>query len=242
MIHLNINTDEVVKYTLKLEKLTKSALPVAIRGSLNDAAFDVKLNTMPAKAESVFINRTKNFFRANSKVESATGFNINTMKSEVGFYENRLADQATNFAVKDLERQEHAGKIEGKTFIPTPFARSGGTKRGLVKPNLRLKKIRAKGIVDVSKLVGFSQKSKFQFASHSAGVGGFVLYKNILWQINSLRKKANISRTPIYSVKKNRSVKVKQTNFMKSASLQSAKKIEEFYIKRAKVQIEKLSR
>jgi len=85
---LNVNTNEVVKYTVKLEKLTRSAFPSAIRGALNKSAYDLKTKTMPKEARSTFVERDPRFFIANSKFENATGFNINAMKSSVGFVEN----------------------------------------------------------------------------------------------------------------------------------------------------------
>ncbi|KKN42121.1 hypothetical protein LCGC14_0716250, partial [marine sediment metagenome] len=76
MAILNVNTDEVVRYSNKLEKLHRSAFPIAIRGTLNNAAFDVKQKTMPVSAEKEFVNRQPNFFKANSKVNMAKGFNV----------------------------------------------------------------------------------------------------------------------------------------------------------------------
>lgn len=240
-MQLNINTDAAVKFTNTLEKLHKSALPVAIRESLNGAAFDVKTKTMPSKAASTFISRTKGdqFFKANSKVDKATGFNVNGMIAGVGFFENKLINQSTNWAVKDLEQQEDSGIINLKTFIPTVFARQGGTKKGLVKPNFRLNKIRPK-IVNANTLSGKNERQKYVIASHKAGIGGFVLYKRMLWQIKSFKANAKIERIPIYSVTKGRNVKVKGTQFMKLASLESNKKLEGYYIAEAKKQIDRL--
>ena len=240
-MQLNINSDASVKFTNTLEKLHKSALPVAIREALNEAAFDVKVNTMPNKAKSVFEERNKTFFKANSKVEKASGFNVNTMKSATGFFENKLINQSTNFAIKDLDQQEEGGTINMKTFIPTVFARKGNTKKGLVKPNLRLKNIRNK-IVNANKLTGKNDRQKYVIAAIKAGVGGFVLYKRMLWKINSLRKNAKIERTPIYSVSKGRNIKVKGTNFMRLASLETNNKMEGYYIGQAKKQINRLIR
>lgn len=41
-MQLNVNTDATVALTNKLEKLHKSAFPVAVRSTLNSAAFDMK--------------------------------------------------------------------------------------------------------------------------------------------------------------------------------------------------------
>lgn len=226
-------------HTNRLRELHKSALPVAIRETLNSAAFDVKKNTMPNAAKNSFIERQPNFFKANSKVEKSTGFNVNTMKSTVGFFSNNLKG-SDNYSVKDLEQQENSGNIESKTFIPTVHARKGGSLRGLVKPNFRLKKIREKGIVEASKMGGKNKRQNYLIAANKAGVGGFVLYKKMLWRINSLSVKSKVERTPIYSVVANRSVRVKGTNFMKNSSLESANKMNKYYLAEAEKQIKRL--
>lgn len=41
-IKFNVNTEELKAFTKKLETLPRSALPNAIRSTLNGAAFDVK--------------------------------------------------------------------------------------------------------------------------------------------------------------------------------------------------------
>lgn len=240
-MQFNINTDAAVKFTNTLEKLAKSALPVAVRETLNNAAFDVKGVTMPESAQKEFVNRTKKFFKANSKVERANGFDLKTMQASVGFYENRLQNQSTNYAVKDLEEQEVGGTIESKTFIPLPFARVGGVNSGRVRPNLRLKKIREK-IIDSKKVAGKTARQRFMVAAKTVGVGGFVINNKIVWQINSINLKRAVNateRTPLYSVKKGRSVRVNATHFMKTASLNTVKKMERFYEMQAQKQIEK---
>jgi hypothetical protein len=139
--------------------------------------------------------------------------------------------------VKDLQQQEDSGTIKGRTFIPTIFARRGNSSRGLVKPNLRIRQI--KNIIDASKMSGKNDRQKYVLAAKKAGVNGFVLYKHVLFQIRSLNAKSKIERTPIYTIKKGRSIQVKSTNFMRVASLQSNKKMESFYIDQAKKQIAK---
>lgn len=241
-IVLDINTDAVVEFTNKLEKIRKSALPVAIRQSLNSAAFDVKQNTMPAEAKSNFVNRSKNFFKANSKVEQAQGFNVNTMKATVGFIDKNLVG-SSNYAVKDLEQQEHGGKISNKSFIPTKDARGGNAKR-LVKPMNRLSSIN--NIVDAKRAKGVNKGQRFIKSAVYAGKGGYVLgEKNgsvILWRVNSLNRtrKGSFKLTALYSYKKKRGVKVSKTEFMKTASLQSGGKIQKYFREAAQKQIDKL--
>jgi hypothetical protein len=241
---LNINTDATVAFTNKLEKMHKSALPSAVRGALNMAVNDVKTNTMPATAGKAFTNRQPNFFKANSKFENASGFNIASMKASVGFVETGL--KGNNYSVKELEDQEYGGTIHNKSFIPKIFARKGGARNGLVKPSNRLSGIT--NIIKAKNSKGKNDREKFVIASVVAGKGGFVLYKDILWRIDSLAKSnikkrfAIVKRTPLYSFRKGRNVKVQQTGFMRKASLESASKLEDFYIKEAERQFQKFKR
>ncbi|AGH07778.1 hypothetical protein CEPG_00030 [Cellulophaga phage phiSM] len=61
MATFNINNKEVISLTAKLERLNKSALPSAVRNTLNRAAFETKKN-IPLVAASVFTTRQKSFF------------------------------------------------------------------------------------------------------------------------------------------------------------------------------------
>jgi hypothetical protein len=229
----SIDTSATVKWTNKLEQIHRSALPIAARSAINDTIFDVKTRTMPQETQSDFTIRQKNFFIANSKFIKAEGFELKSMKGQIGFYENKLKNQATNFAIKDLEQQEHGGVIHSKTFIAMPGARIGG--KGNVRANARLKTIRERGIVDVTKSQGKTDAAKFYSSIKHAGVGGFILAKNILWRVNSVGAFAKL--TPLYSESKGRSIHVNPTNFMKNASNRSHKKMEGFYIKQAQKQL-----
>lgn len=240
---LNINSDAAVKFTNTLEKLHKSALPNAIRSTLNSAAFDVKQNTMPAKAKSEFVNRSPNFFKANSRVEMAKGWDVSQMKSIVGFTENGLQG-GNNYAVKDLEQQEYGGTIKSKSFIPTDEARSSGSNAKPVRPVNRLSNV--KNVVKAGKKG--AKKSDFVKSAIHAGVGGHVIgnfIKKKLFRIDSIKKSRGaikIRKTAIYSFEEGRSVQVKATGFMRSASIQSANKMEMFYAIEAGKQVKRLQK
>lgn len=243
-MQINVNNNEVVKYTVKLEKLRKSALPNAIRGTLNDAAFDVKQKTMPVQAKADFINRSPNFFKANSRVEKAVGFDVNSMRSTVGFIENTLRGE-NNFSVKDLEQQEHSGNIKGKSFIPLDSARQGSVHNQLVKPANRLSKIKNKIVVAMHG--SGSKKQQFVKGIIKAGIGGFVLGgntkgQNTLWRVNSIGEGNRFGLTPLYDFRKSRSVHVDETGFMRTASVNSANKLNKFYIAQAQFWINKYAK
>jgi len=68
MPQFNINTDAAVVMTNKLEKMHRSALPVAIRRTLDSASFDVKQRSLLLNTEKTFEQRKKTFFKATSRV------------------------------------------------------------------------------------------------------------------------------------------------------------------------------
>lgn len=245
---LNINTDAIVKFTNILEGLKKSALPNAVRGSLNNAVFDVKTNTMPTKANQTFIKRSPNFFKANSSFEKASGWDISKMEARVGFTSDKLQG-GNNYAVKDLEQQESGGVIGGRSFIPTDAARQGKNKNKLVRPNARLAKLMAKNIVNRRDAKGANWGQQMIKSAVHVGVGGLVLTERfhagrgggILLIKQIKRKDGNIKLKTelLYTVKKNRKIVVKPRNFMSAAAMMSGTKIETYFIKEAQREIAK---
>ncbi len=249
---LNVNTDAVVVMTNRLEKLHRSAFPTAVRETLNRAALDVKKDTLLRSADSNFVKREPNFFRANSRVEFARGYDVFTMQATVGMLEQNLKGEHNN-AVQDLEQQERGGNIDGRSFLPLYKARVGNSMNKKVKANLRISDIRKTWntrVVDARKQQAKNKKEAFVRAAIKAGAGGFVLSEEyfgsrILFRIDSVMSRVKgkntvIRKTGIYSVKKGFQAKVKETNFMKNASLESGGKLERFYHEEGKKQIERL--
>lgn len=240
-IKFNINSDAAVSLTNKLEKLHKSALPVAIRSSLNSAAFDVKQKTMPLSAKVKFKERKKNFFKANSRVEMAKGFNVRSMSAVVGF----IATSGANKAVKELQQQEYGGVIGGRSFVPMDTARVSKSNARSVQKKNRISVM--PNVVNARKMKGSSKKQRFVRAVMAAGEDGLVLAENkgksILWRVDSITrdKSGKFKLTAIYSYKKGRSVKVQGTQFMSLASRLSARKLDDFYLIEAKKQIKRLT-
>jgi len=238
MPFINVNNDAVVNLTNKLEKLHKSAFPVAVRTSLNSAAFDVKKSTMPKSAKR-FQNRDKKFFKSNSSVDMAKGFNTKSMASTVGFVSRRGKNQA----VDDLEQQERGGTIKGRSLIAMDSARSSKSNKKKVQKKNRISTM--PNVVNSRKVRGANAKQRFVKSVVKAGVGGLVLSeyrgKEILWRVRSLsRSGGKFKLTALYSYKKGRNVSVKATHFMEKASIKSAKKLDDFYIIEGEKQIKRL--
>jgi len=222
----NINTDAAVALTNKLEKLHRSGLPVAIRNTLNSAAFDVKKITMLMEASQVFTQRNKSFFKSKSKVMMAKGFNMKSMKATVGF-----VGANKNQAVDDLEKQERGGEIGGRSFIPMDTSRVSKSKSKQVKKPNRVGNIRNIDRVKSQKLF-IKQVVK-------TGVGGHILYKGTVFRVVKISR-GDVKLLPLFNYEKGRAVKVEATHFMKRASLKSASSMERFYQGHAKKQIKRL--
>lgn len=248
MATLNINSSQLVKYTNQLEKLHRSGVPIAVRNTLSALAMDVKQRTMP-KTSAEFQNREKNFFKANSRVEFAKGFDIKTMQSAVGFSSAKLKG-GDNYAVKDLEKQEHGGAIGGRAFVPLPGSRVGRRDSGKVKSDFRIGNL--KNVVDATKSKGKSRKQRFIKSAFMAkklyGNNAFVLGnpskgKRTLSRIDEITKTGTglkIRRTAVYSYEKGRTVKVTQTGFMKRASMESRLRTERVFVDMAEKQLKRL--
>jgi len=233
---INVNTDANVIFVNRLERHSKAAFPVTIRTVLNKAAFNLKTKTMPAEAKDTFENRSPNFFKANSTVIKAGGFDLRTMKSTVGFTDQRLKGK-NNYAVKDLQQQEEGGIIKKKAFIPMTTARGGKNK--LVRPINRIQNFGNK-IVRPSGTSGANYKQRFIKSVYHAGKGGLVLARHkrhmILWRVNSLGrlKSGQLKLTPLYTFQPGRTVKIEETGFMEKASMSVARRMDEWFYTEAK--------
>lgn len=246
-MNININTNAVVRYADTLERLSRSALPIAVRQTLNSAAFDVKQKTMPDSADNAFIRRQPNFFKANSKVTPANGFNIHSMKAIVGF----IPLSGTNKAIDDLEQQEKGGDISGRSLIPLKGSRVAHSWKKNVRKGWKISDI-GNRISDSKKSAGRNNPERYIRSAIHAGKGGFVIGtkktaggNRILFAIRSIIRRNNntiVKSVPIYAVKRNRKVNPPATHFMQRASTKSAGSMEKNFIKHAQKQIAKYRR
>ena len=226
MTQFNINMDAAVVMTNKLEKLHRSALPVAVRETLNSAAFDVKQRSLLQTTSKTFEQRKKTFFKAKSRVVKAKGFNVKTMHSTIGFI-----DGDKNQAVDDLEKQERGGHIKGRSFIPMDTARISNS----LKKNVR-KKARITNIRNIDRI---KKKKDFHRVVNRVGVSGHIIYKKTLFEIKKINR-GKIKLKPLFSFQKGRAAKIKSTHFMKRSQSQSARLIPRFFNIEGKKQIKRL--
>jgi len=248
----SIDTTASIYFAKKLQTMKRSAFPNAVRETLSKSALNVKQKTMPVTAKKAFTERQKNFFRANSKVDFAKGFDIKTMQSTVGFVSEKLKG-GNNYAVKDLEQQEHGGTIQKRSFMPLDSARSGKSRSRVVSKKNRLANINH--IVKVRVKAGVNKRQAYIRAAiiakklypNDAHVLGNENSKGsrTLSRIDSVTfvgKKAVIKKTALYSFKKGNNINPKATGFMEKASLETQSHMNQLFIIEAKKQIERIKK
>lgn len=225
--NFNINTTEVVALTNKLEKLTRSAMPLAVRGTLNDAAKKMKKYKIIPYFSNVFTIRRKNFIKSHTAYNRCKNtFVINEMVSVVGI----IKDKST--AGNELINQEYGGRIRSRDYISTDEARVAKSRRRTVK--------KANKIVDENRKI---HKGKNYIKKvYKAGTGGLILHKKWIFRINTITKtkgSLKINTTPIYTFKKGRSVRIKKRPFMAPAAHAIVQIMPRLYKKEAKKRFEK---
>jgi len=239
-MEIKVDIHELDNYAHKMQELSKSILPKTILETINKTALLMKKDTLIKSSNEAFINRDKNFFKSNSRVDFAKGWEIESMVATVGFVDNKSQ------AVEDLEQQEHGGTIGGRKYIPIVNARTSKNANKKVAARNRLNKIGIRNIVNAKNASGKSDKQKFLKSVLHAGVGGFVQseYKGVkmVWLVNSLSftKGGKFKLTPIYIVNDSKKVRIsKVTHFAEKAGIEASKHTNEIFKKEAEARIKR---
>lgn len=241
----NVNTDEVVKHANRLEQMHRSDFPIAVRSTLNDLAFDVKMNTLMQSAEQVFILRNPNFLKRHSAVDKAQGFDVDTMQSEVGIAPRGLK------AAANLEIQEKGGTIKGRSAIYMPTARINKSKfKSVVRSNYLQKHGTLKGSytrkgTKKSRAVAdavMAKKTKRLWLYVTGSEGTYLKVKNVSFSGKGRSRKVKMNVVPIASYQRGRDVNVKPRPFLENASMKTLQKAHEYFIKNAEKRFEKALR
>jgi len=243
LAQLNINTDGCVVLTDRLERLNRSALPVAVRQTLNAAAFDVKKVTLPKSAENNFIKRSPNFFKIFSKVNKATGFNMRSMKAEVGMTDN--GKQSARTAVKNMDVQEGGGSIDsGSDYLKA--SRGGNNKKKVTRSNYFDKSRIVKGpfkkaTTTKSQFVAsaFVAMRENKRMSISTSKGRFLMQVKKVWKY---KRRSAVKVSSKLLMKSRSQVNIRATNFSKEAAKMTSDKIEGFFAVEAQKQFDRVFR
>lgn len=255
---LNINTDAVVGLANKMDKMHRSVLPVAVRETLNTAAFETK-RIIPRVADEHFVIRSKSFFRAFSRVQKAKGFNVNSFEAIVGMIDAKPGRQSEQ-AGRNMKQRQVGGTIGGRTFIPLPTARSGKNPKRMVRRGLRLSDLDAglNRALDTRRSKGRTRQQRFVksaiyavkkfgpkvLITHRGQDGAVRLFLIEQRGGGSLKtREFALQVTPIYTVEPGRTVNAgKVVPFTDIAAREVQKKLERIFVKQAEFRIKKLAR
>lgn len=236
--NLNIDAKELVVLTDKLERTHKSALPVSVRGALDDAAFEAKTKHVEKEFAGQFTIRKKGFIKSHTHVnKSPNTFDVKKMESHMGVLQGKSS------AGDELKVQELGGTLKHRDYIPLPGpsggegARASGSYGKRVSKRYYLTKIKPEQGKPVYKQQAFIR------AAFKGGEGSFILFGKVLLEIRKLKKpsrdKLHIKAKPLYSYEENRTVNLRERPFIRPAGEKASDSIPEHFIQRAKKQFEK---
>lgn len=218
MVTFNINNADVVKLTNILEKLNRSAMPVAVRYTLNDAAFDHREEAIK-KFKSNFIIRKHNFIASHMQVnKSINTFKLSEMKAESGVIKGKSR------AGDSLRLQEEGG-VKYKRNIPTDATRINQAVTNLVSKRYYFQKFQNKPLGHFPSQVGIPVKRRKKLT--------FIKMKDRLLSVASGGK----WRTLYYIDQR---IKITQDAFIGPAEIRTSKKMQRLFRDRAKAQFKKL--
>jgi len=232
---MNVNTDAAIILTAKLERLNKSAFPNAVRSTLSDAAFEMKKSNILDSAKQNMKVKNPAFFKRFTGVKRATGFDVNSMYSEVGF-QDRGQSSARKAINKGMESNEFGGRDdEGGMYI----GKSRGA-RGLVKRNARFDKgkvLKTKSKSNIARMYSSAKAKKQVFINTSKG--------RFLVQVKSFERgiqggSPNIKIDFLMRHRKQHEAKAKATHFNREAALKTSKQMDDFYFKNATYQFNRV--
>lgn len=218
MAIFDVNSDKAIELTAKLERLHRSAFPVAVRQTLNDTAFKTK-ELIPKASNQKFTIRQKNLFRAFTGVNRAQGFDIGSMNSQTGI----LKRSGRNKLAEGLEKQETGGSLEGRKLVPHYLARVG---------NSQSRKVRRKhhfNNIEIQRLGRRRTKSKYITIKKGGGKSKATVFNT-----------ENGKLTPVYTHRKSTLTRLKKRPYLKPSSLVAANRMDKFYAKRAEQQFKRL--
>lgn len=238
MIYLD--TSQLLNLSKQLKEVNRSAFPIAVRSTLNEAAFDVKNRTLSISTKENFTIRQPSLFKRYSGVEKAQGWEVEKMHSTVGMMPGGQASKT----VERFKEQEEGGQLN-TPFIPDDVARVGGLHKGKVLKNKWIGKVNKVATVPFgNKQALIKAVTKTGVKSGGKGKGFGVLYGNILYEIKGFKRFRDTNTIELhldrmYLYRKKKTSFIKPTHFVKEAGLNSGKEINKIFALEAEKQLKK---
>lgn len=217
MATFDVNNEGAIALTAKLERLHRSAFPVAVRSTLNDAAFKTK-SLVPKAAGAKFTIRQKNLYKKFIVVEKAKGFDLKAMASTVGI--DGAASKGRRVA-KGLAAQETGGTVNSRKLLPMDQARISGSYG---------KKLRSKN--------QFSKINIAQAKNRKPGSKYVLIKKGSRGTVFDTSKKGKL--TPVFSYRQTNKTRLSARPVIKPSARLAASKMNRFYVLNAEKQFKRL--
>lgn len=241
---LRVDTDELIKLTVKLEKVHRAAFPNAVRSTLNNAAFETK-KEIPIQGQKKFITRSKGFLRAFSTVDKATGFNVNRMVATTGINSKKGSKVASN-----LEKQEFGGSLYTSKIVPHDDSRVSKSHSKRLRRKNWPSKINAHNSTQAFKSHTGTRGSKFVAAVMSAAKRGkkYMILESqgrgMLYEIKGLKSnrktgRLNFKVDKLFSIKRSSRATTQSKGFIRASKNKVIKKITKNYKNNAEYQLKK---
>lgn len=247
----DVNTKEVIKFSKKLDKISKNALPRAVMNTLNTMAFDTKKRTLVEESQKAFTVRNKTFFKRFSRVRPTPLGKINKMQAFVGMTAQGSRGMKEQ-AGENMRQQQLGGTIGSRSLIPLDTARVGNSKTRQVRRKNRIRDLDVK--VDTKWARTTKPKQRFIqsaiYAVQRYGSNAVIKHtredgKSFLYRIKRggsdiMTRRFKLGVTPLYSVQRGRSVNISNpVRFTQKAALRSRKNANDIFIKQAKSRIKR---
>ena len=229
MPFLNVNTDEVVALTNKLEKHRKKSFPKSVGSTLNALAFKTKQALPGEYKKKGFTERNKKFISFSSRFLKVKGFEVNKMASYSG-----IADVVKSDAAKNMATQETGGKLNRK-YVATNTARTARSNKRAVKAKNRFSKgfkVPRKGTkYNIQK--GKKKELIKRMAELEKLGGGIYVYGSGVYRLIKFDPKRGrtkmIKSEYLYSENKTGKVNVKKRNLVRDTGLKIGMKGPQMY-------------
>ena len=245
----NVNTDAVISFTAKLERLNRQGFPNAVRSTLSDGAFEMKKKNILFSAKKNMTVRSPSFFKKFTGVDKAKGYEINSMKAKVGFINTDKDPKKGQKAIVGMEHNEVGGSDStgamylGKTRHNNSLRRKVRLNARYDKKNLarghqfsvRNSKNRG-GQSTVMALMASYEEQKPVFIRPKSGIAYVV---KVLSAFNMKEGKREFKLEFLMRSRKKKTAHAKATHFNKEAAIKTSKQMDVFYVKNAEREFNK---
>jgi hypothetical protein len=219
---VSINTKELELYKKRLDKMGRSDFPLAVRGALNETAFQNKTKDLKNEFNEDFTIRRRTFLPSHSAFNRCQNtFDINKMFSEAGVTDKDRASM-------NLKLQEDGGFLSDRA-VPTVKTRKNNRGAYIQLEKFHFKNFKGKKNGFIDKVEGgVITKTNKAITFHPTGARRF---NGKTGKPMKSKKGYNKPVHQLYYLQ--RGIRIKQHSFVKPSAIVSAKNVQLYFIKQA---------